>query len=92
MTRRPPSVWLHPYRERQDEAWKDHARCVDTAVDFWFPGRGATNLVEQRKFCAPCPVREQCLEYALEHNIKFGVWGGLSERERRRLALRRKPQ
>jgi WhiB family redox-sensing transcriptional regulator len=42
-----------------------------------------------RRVCADCPVRDVCLEYALDHHIEHGVWGGASERARRRMALRR---
>jgi WhiB family redox-sensing transcriptional regulator len=43
-----------------------------------------------RRICATCPVREQCLEYALQFRIDHGVWGGCSERERRRILKRRR--
>jgi hypothetical protein len=64
----------------------------------WRPARIPVNLrpsdgvgVEiARRICADCPVREPCLEYALYNRIDHGVWGGASERERRRIARRRR--
>jgi WhiB family redox-sensing transcriptional regulator len=53
---------------------------MDPAI--FFPTRGAP-LDEARAVCARCPVRADCLDYAMETGQKFGIWGGLSERERR---------
>ena len=53
------------------------------------PNDGMGVLVAQR-ICAECPVSEACLEYVLEHHIDHGVWGGASERERRRILRRRR--
>jgi WhiB family transcriptional regulator, redox-sensing transcriptional regulator len=65
--------------------WVERARCrnVDPAV--FFPSDGPGVQAAQR-YCAECPVREACLEYALENHIQHGVWGGVSERGRRRIA------
>ena len=65
--------------------WKDDAECRDADPDMFFPPEGV-NIREARAVCARCPVQEQCLEYALKHNIEFGVWGGMSRREREILA------
>jgi len=59
------------------------------APDIFFPSDGMGVLVAQR-ICAECPVADQCLEYALENHIDHGVWGGASERERRRILRRRR--
>ncbi len=64
--------------------WKEDAACRGTDPDVFFPSRGE-DLVVARAVCAGCPVRGECLDFALAHNEKFGVWGGLSERERRRV-------
>lgn len=76
-------------------AWTSEAKCrgEDTEVFFAPPGEGEVArevIAAAKKFCNggdghPCPVREQCLEYALESNEKFGVWGGMDEVERRRI-------
>ena len=73
--------------------WVDQAACAGVDPDLFFPDRGAS-LADARRVCAGCPVRAECLEYALEAGEKFGVWGGTSEKERRamrrqRLAVRR---
>lgn len=62
--------------------WFDLAACKGTDVHAWFPARGQS-LKALRAVCETCPVREDCGTYALDHGIKHGVWGGLSERERR---------
>ena len=55
----------------------------------FFPSDGV-GVDKARKICAGCPVTDRCLEYALEHRIDHGVWGGCSERERRRILKRRR--
>jgi len=54
-------------------------------VPNFFPTNGG-GVVTAAKFCADCPVRRECLEFALSENIEFGVWGGASERARQRMA------
>ncbi|WP_345641938.1 WhiB family transcriptional regulator [Streptomyces tremellae] len=67
-------------------AWQDSALCAQTGPDFFFPAPGSSTR-EAKRLCGACTEREACLAYALEHDERFGVWGGLSERER--LGLRR---
>lgn len=64
-------------------SWQQDAECVHHAgeVDF-FPARGES-VREAKAVCALCPVREDCLEFALRLKVAHGVWGGMSERERR---------
>ena len=64
--------------------WRDYALCAQTDPEAFFPEKGGSTR-EAKKTCRGCFVREQCLTYALEHDERFGVWGGLSERERRRM-------
>lgn len=67
-------------------AWMAQAACAGVAPDLFFPGRQESDVVRAAKqVCAVCPVIDDCLEYSLEHGEKFGVWGGRSERERRRM-------
>jgi WhiB family redox-sensing transcriptional regulator len=77
-------------RGREQEDWREDAACVQHAgtVDF-FPERGAS-VREAKAVCAACAVRTPCLEYAMRWNHLSGVWGGLSERERRLLRRRRR--
>jgi WhiB family redox-sensing transcriptional regulator len=65
-------------------AWQDSALCAQTDPEAFFPEKGGSTR-EAKKVCRTCDVRAECLEYALEHDERFGIWGGLSERERRRL-------
>lgn len=74
-----------------DMAWYELGECQGVDPDLFFPGRGEST-VEAREICDGCQVREQCLEWALEHAEKFGIWGGMSERERRRIRRERSRQ
>ncbi len=69
-----------------DEAllWQEEALCAQTDPEAFFPEKGGSTR-EAKRVCGRCPVRAQCLEYAVAHDERFGIWGGLSERERRRL-------
>lgn len=68
-----------------DTAWMVSAQCRDHPPELFFPPDGAGVVVAQR-VCAACPVRDACLDYAIVYRIDHGVWGGASERQRRRLA------
>ena len=68
--------------------WRVAARCRTSDADGLFV-TGARQR-EARVFCRPCPVRTECLAHALDHRVEFGVWGGMTERERRAL-LRARP-
>lgn len=72
------------------EHWQDRALCATTDPEVFFPHDKSPDG-DAKSVCLSCRVREQCLEYALEHDERFGVWGGLSARERRlrRLEIRR---
>lgn len=64
--------------------WQDQAACLGMDPDLFFPERGASTR-DAKSICNSCPVRVDCLEYALANGEKFGIWGGMSERERRRI-------
>lgn len=66
--------------------WMKRAACrgMERGDELFFPERGASTR-EAKAVCRSCPVREDCLEYALATGEKFGIWGGLGERERRRI-------
>ena len=64
--------------------WADRARCLEAEPDTFFPEKGGSTR-EAKRICATCTVRQECLEYALANDERFGIWGGLSERERRRV-------
>ncbi|WP_291380999.1 WhiB family transcriptional regulator [Demequina sp.] len=68
-------------------SWQDRALCAQTDPEAFFPEKGGSTR-EAKKVCTSCEVRSECLDYALAHDERFGIWGGLSERERRKLKRR----
>lgn len=64
--------------------WQDRALCSQTDPEAFFPEKGGSTR-EAKRVCLGCDVRVECLEYALANDERFGIWGGLSERERRRV-------
>lgn len=64
--------------------WMRKAKCLQADPETFFPEKGGSTR-EAKRICAECEVREPCLAYALDNDERFGIWGGLSERERRRL-------
>lgn len=70
-------------------AWMRDGNCRAYPPAVFFPSDGA-GVEIARRICATCPVQAQCLEYALAQKVEHGVWGGCSERERRRIAKRRR--
>lgn len=72
-----------------DTTWMARGKCKDVPPDVFFPSDGV-GVEIARRICADCPVKAPCLEYAMEQHIDHGVWGGTSERERRRIARRRR--
>ncbi len=68
-------------------AWQEDALCAQTDPEAFFPEKGGSTR-DAKRICAQCTVRAECLEYALKNDERFGIWGGLSERERRRLRRR----
>ena len=72
----------------EDKSWQMLSNCLGVDPDLFFPERGASTK-DAKAVCQGCVVREDCLEYALTNREKFGIWGGLSERERRRIRRER---
>ncbi len=72
-----------------ENEWMSQAVCRNEPPAFFFPSDGV-GVEAARRICATCPVKSPCLEYALRNRIDHGVWGGTSERERRRIARRRR--
>jgi WhiB family redox-sensing transcriptional regulator len=71
-----------------DTSWMAQGTCREYPPNVFFPTDGV-GVEVARKICANCPVREVCLEYAVSNRIEHGVWGGTSERGRRRMARSR---
>jgi WhiB family transcriptional regulator, redox-sensing transcriptional regulator len=72
---------------QEEPNWQERARCAETDPDAFFPEKGGSTR-EAKKICLGCDVRDECLEYALQHDERHGIWGGLSDRERRKLKTR----
>jgi len=73
--------------EADAQSWQERALCAETDPEAFFPEKGGSTR-EAKKICTGCEVKAECLEYALSNDERFGIWGGLSERERRRLRRR----
>ena len=73
------------------ESWMEQAACRGVDPDLFFPQRGEMTGREHEavRVCRGCMVRIDCLEYALDNTIMYGIWGGLSERQRRRIRRQR---
>jgi WhiB family transcriptional regulator, redox-sensing transcriptional regulator len=87
-------VTAHPPRHRNLAAparfaarWRELAACRGADLDLFFPERGES-AGPARQVCARCPFRQACLDYAITNRIVHGIWGGLTERERRALQSR----
>lgn len=68
-------------------SWQVDALCAQTDPEAFFPEKGGSTR-DAKKVCTACNVRSQCLAYALSNDERFGIWGGLSERERRKMRKR----
>ncbi|MGH3450295.1 MAG: WhiB family transcriptional regulator [Haloechinothrix sp.] len=80
-------VFADMFDVAEEQEWQDRALCAQTDPEAFFPEKGGSTR-EAKRICHGCEVRSECLEYALAHDERFGIWGGLSERERRRLKKR----
>ncbi|WP_207345194.1 WhiB family transcriptional regulator [Arthrobacter sp. E3] len=86
-------VWIglrnqpEDFSDEGELGWQTDALCAQTDPEAFFPEKGGSTR-DAKKVCGACNVKAQCLEYALANDERFGIWGGLSERERRRLRKR----
>lgn len=78
--------------QNMTDDWRDRAACRDADPELFFPiselGPGARQITEAKAVCARCPVRERCLDYALDNGLDHGVFGGTTDTERRQLVRR----
>jgi WhiB family redox-sensing transcriptional regulator len=84
--------WSEPWKSapaESDESWRLSALCGETDPEAFFPEKGGSTR-DAKRVCTGCDVRAECLEFALNNDERFGIWGGLSERERRRLRMQRR--
>lgn len=68
----------------EETEWRLKAECLDADPDIFFPEVGS-NGIPAKRVCARCEVRDECLQYAMDHWIEDGIWGGTSLNERERL-------
>jgi WhiB family redox-sensing transcriptional regulator len=78
---------MGPILPVETQPWYEQAACLDKDADCFFPEKGGSTRAAKR-ICQTCSVQAECLDYALDNDERFGIWGGLSERERRRLKRR----
>ncbi len=76
-----------PLDEEPALGWQTDALCAQTDPEAFFPEKGGSTR-DAKRICSGCDVRAECLDYALQNDERFGIWGGLSERERRKLKRR----
>ena len=67
-----------------DTTWMEKSSCIDLSPDIFFPSDGV-GVITAKSICESCSVSKSCLEYALRNQIDHGVWGGCSERQRRKI-------
>lgn len=79
-------------RTNTDTSWMQHSSCRGMDPRLWHPERGDDHLglIIAKQICSICPVKQKCLDYALENNERIGVWGGTTGRERRVIRSQRR--
>lgn len=83
------TLWpFRQYDDPQPPGWTDLALCAEVDGEIFYPEKGGSTR-EAKQVCRACEVSTECLEYALDHDERYGIWGGLSERERRKLKRER---
>jgi WhiB family redox-sensing transcriptional regulator len=85
------SVDIQALINQGPRAWQARANCMGVDPELFFPERGSSTR-EAKEVCRGCVVRGDCLEFAIVNSEKFGIWGGMSERERRRVRRARLSQ
>jgi WhiB family redox-sensing transcriptional regulator len=71
------------------ESWRESARCREIGPEFFFAEHKGESMSEAKSVCSRCEVRDECLEFAISKSMAFGVWGGLSPKQRRDEQARR---
>jgi WhiB family redox-sensing transcriptional regulator len=87
-SKEPPRLRFLFVLDSDDLEWQEDALCAETDPEAFFPDKGGSTRAAKR-ICQRCGVRSECLEHALVNGERFGIWGGLSERERRKLEKKR---
>ena len=87
----PISVFCEEVFPMSATTWRKQAACRGLDVEAFYPiSEYEADAAEAKAICAECPVRQACLEHALAHREREGVWGGTTERERRRIVRQRR--
>lgn len=83
---------MDPFDQFAPPPFADQGLCAQTGPDdtTWFPAKGGSTIPAKR-LCQGCPIKDACLQYAIANNIRYGVWGGRSERERDAIAKGESP-
>jgi WhiB family redox-sensing transcriptional regulator len=71
----------------EERPWAAYASCRAEDPDLFFPGPDG-DPQEALRICSGCPVKGECLEWALDTRVHYGIWGGMTERQRRRVLRR----
>lgn len=79
-------LYVHP---QQAAEWEERAECRQADLTDFYPEHGNRSPARAKRVCRRCPVRDECLETALRNDERFGIWGGMTEKERRDLPRRR---
>ena len=78
----------------ESDLWKDQANCKNVDTNIFFPNDMGQikpeKMSEALHYCHNCPVSDKCLDYAINSNIQVGIWGGMSTRARRQIAIERR--
>jgi WhiB family redox-sensing transcriptional regulator len=89
----PMIVAPNPALDQADDSWRDRALCRETDPELFFPigttGHAVGTIEQAKSICSGCQVVGECLDYALATNQDSGIWGGLSEDERRDIRRQR---
>jgi WhiB family redox-sensing transcriptional regulator len=84
-----PQARHTPGFTRDNLGWRDRASCTQIEPEMFFPKKGERNNRQAKKICLGCEVKRQCLQFALDHDERYGIWGGKGETERRKLRRQR---
>lgn len=86
---RPEGVYLIAGSGQNGLDWQEAAKCKGRNSEIFYPQRGVPTA-SAKSLCKDCRVKQECLEYAIVHDERFGIWGGLSERERKKVIRERR--
>jgi WhiB family transcriptional regulator, redox-sensing transcriptional regulator len=84
----PDTIGANPFQIVAYQEWMADANCLDSDPEIFYPNKGAKTKCRQAKqICDACPVKQQCLRYAVKRHEEWGIWGGLTATERRKATV-----